>query len=338
MSFPVAKSPLGRVADSSVLLSCLLAMFCSPLTAQDGVIRSALDGVYTNEQADEGEKTFSNSCSNCHSDKDDPLSGESFIGTWADRPLYALWEYTTTRMPYRTPGSLSPEEYAAVLAYILRMNGYPASETPLPHSPFEVADIDLDLHPEPLGAERRPTTGPSDASTEISPRGGPPGTVVILRGTHLPPSTPVHIAFGAVELGFEGLAFVLTTPEGLVEERVEVPRWASPARVHRFLIFDVYFQRILVWGAFNVTDSEGKILREGEVTEVGVTCSVVSGTDQDTYFLLGDTGHLNVGDRVVLEGVVLDTSECGEGVHLQVVSVSRRSGVPLFRRPGSGPS
>lgn len=335
MSSPVAKSALWRVTEASVLLSCLLAVFSAPLVAQDAEIRSALDGVYTNEQADEGEKTFSNICSSCHTDEDDPLSGRSFIGTWADRPLYALWEYTTTRMPYRAPGSLSPEEYAAVLAHILRMNGYPASDVPLPHSPFEVADIDLDLHPHGLVDDLRPTTEPYDASTEISPRGGPPGTAVIVRASNLPPSTPVHIAFGGVGLGFEGLAFVLTTPEGLVEERVEVPRWANPERIHRFLIFDVYFQRILVWDAFDVTDSGGRIRREGEVTEVGVTCSVVSGTDQDTYFLLGDTGHLNVGDRVVLEGVLLDSSECGEGVHLEVVSVSRRSSLP---GPPSGPS
>lgn len=186
------------------------------------------------------------------------------------------------------------------------------------------------------GQDLDPGTEPQEeAAAEILPRGGPPGTTVAVRGFNLPPITPVHIAFGGVGLGFESLAFVLTTSEGLLEESVEVPPWAHPQRIHRFLIFDLYFERILARGVFHVTDSEGKVVREGEVTHVGATCSAVTGTDEDTYFLVGDVGHLSVGDEVIFEGLVLDSSECGEGIHVQLLSASRASGIVLLRQPPS---
>ncbi len=35
-------------------------------------------------------------------------------------------------MPKDDPGSLSPEEYSAIISYMLRENGYPAGEEDLP--------------------------------------------------------------------------------------------------------------------------------------------------------------------------------------------------------------
>lgn len=118
-----------------------------PLQAQTGEgVRSTLEGVYTSAQADEGSRTFEQICSTCHTEEN-PLSGLSFLTKWTGRPLYAIWEYVTTSMPYGAPASLAPETYAAVLAYVLRLNGYPAGETPLPHVPWEVANIDFDPPP-----------------------------------------------------------------------------------------------------------------------------------------------------------------------------------------------
>jgi hypothetical protein len=50
-------------------------------------------------------------------------------------------------MPYGNPGSLTPEQYAEALAYILRENAYPSGTTPLPSIGYEVANIDFDLKP-----------------------------------------------------------------------------------------------------------------------------------------------------------------------------------------------
>ncbi|HEU0096265.1 MAG TPA: hypothetical protein VFQ52_07405, partial [Rhizomicrobium sp.] len=47
----------------------------------------------------------------------------------------SLLEVTAATMPQSDPGSLKPEDYNAVVAYILQQNGYPAGTTPLaPHA------------------------------------------------------------------------------------------------------------------------------------------------------------------------------------------------------------
>jgi hypothetical protein len=43
----------------------------------------------------------------------------------------ALLDVIANTMPQSDPGSLKPEEYAAVTAYILQQNGYPAGSTAL---------------------------------------------------------------------------------------------------------------------------------------------------------------------------------------------------------------
>lgn len=52
-------------------------------------------------------------------------------------PIGHLFEHIRTSMPQDQPGSLSNEEYAAVLAYFLRVNGREAGDVELP------ADADL---------------------------------------------------------------------------------------------------------------------------------------------------------------------------------------------------
>lgn len=115
----------------------------SPLAAQDlfGELRSVTDGVYTEGQAEAGAGIFRTLCVECHSTAD--VTGRDFLHVWTDRPLYALWEFLTTRMPYGAPGSISAEQYAQVTAYILQLNRYPAGEEPLPHTPLDVASIDM---------------------------------------------------------------------------------------------------------------------------------------------------------------------------------------------------
>ena len=125
-----------------------LLFIAAPASAQMGEIRSTLDGVYTDEQAEVGERVFNTICSNCHN-ASNPLSGRLFITKWADRSLYRIWEFITTRMPYGAPGSLTQEEYVGVLAFILRLNGYPAGDTPLPQLFYEIGNINLDRYSDP---------------------------------------------------------------------------------------------------------------------------------------------------------------------------------------------
>ena len=107
----------------------LAAVVATPAAAQ--ATRTTMDGVYTNEQADAGAKTYEAICSKCHA-TGAALTGPGFLNKWSDQSLYRLWEYMSTRMPYGAPGTLEPDQYLGMLAWILRQNGYPAGDTPLP--------------------------------------------------------------------------------------------------------------------------------------------------------------------------------------------------------------
>jgi mono/diheme cytochrome c family protein len=129
------------VSGWALALSLLLA---SPLSAQLPEVRSALSGVYTEEQAAAGEEVFKNICGNCHN-ASYPLWGPKFQGMWmSGGSLWKLYEFLSQRMPYGNGGGLEPVQYRAATAYILKLNGYPAGTTEIPETPLEIAYINLD--------------------------------------------------------------------------------------------------------------------------------------------------------------------------------------------------
>ena len=81
--------------------------------------------MYTAAQAAQGKTTFTQNCASCHgSALDDgefapPLRGTVFSQQWGGKTVETLYTYTSTRMPPTGPGSLSGEEYARSVAYIL---------------------------------------------------------------------------------------------------------------------------------------------------------------------------------------------------------------------------
>ena len=90
------------------------------------------DGVFTADQVSRGERTFRDVCAACHDTVE--FSGGRFRFTWVGLTAGDLFDTISTLMPEGDPGSLSPARYAAVVAYLLDLNGYPAGETPLPTS------------------------------------------------------------------------------------------------------------------------------------------------------------------------------------------------------------
>lgn len=91
---------------------------------------SASVGLYTDEQADRGQRVFTTICSTCHGRTE--FSGAMFRMTWMREPIASLFQHISAAMPQDDPGSLSPEEYASILAYLLRLNDRPAGTAELP--------------------------------------------------------------------------------------------------------------------------------------------------------------------------------------------------------------
>lgn len=99
--------------------------------------RSVWSGVYTDEQAKRGEALYKSHCSNCHLDSlrgaesAPPLVGIAFASSWEGAPLSDLFERIRTSMPSDAPGSLSRQQNADILAYMLHVAEVPTGPTAL---------------------------------------------------------------------------------------------------------------------------------------------------------------------------------------------------------------
>ena len=98
---------------------------------------TVLDGVYTAAQAEQGQAQFSQHCAACHGSgltgngEAPALVGGEFISNWAGLTVGELFERIRTTMPQDNPGKLSRAQYAQILAFILKSNGYPAGQKEL---------------------------------------------------------------------------------------------------------------------------------------------------------------------------------------------------------------
>jgi mono/diheme cytochrome c family protein len=111
----------------------------SRVVQEDGSKRSTREGVYTLAQAERGEKLFAARCAVCHQTAQ--LSGPVFLRTWNGQPAEALYDLVRTTMPQENPGSLKPQQYADLLAYIFRINGLPAGDEELKGAPRALRQV-----------------------------------------------------------------------------------------------------------------------------------------------------------------------------------------------------
>lgn len=87
------------------------------------------EGLYTQGQASRGERRFQQLCADCHRDAE---ITQSWFGGTTHQTASDLLLVMSMTMPETSPGSLSDEDYADILAYLLRLNDYPAGEEELP--------------------------------------------------------------------------------------------------------------------------------------------------------------------------------------------------------------
>ena len=121
------------LATTGLLTAVAIALAQEPAApASDATDVST--GVYTEEQAAVGAEVFLANCSGCHGAELEGGFGPQLapIGEhWHGSSLGALYAFVSSAMPFSAPGSLEPQQYADVLAFVLQQNGYPAGEEPL---------------------------------------------------------------------------------------------------------------------------------------------------------------------------------------------------------------
>ena len=93
--------------------------------------KSVWEGVYTEEQAKRGGPMYSEFCASCHGpelmggEMAPPLATGDFVSGWDGLTLGDLFERMRISMPQNAPGSLSGQQNADILAFILSANKYP---------------------------------------------------------------------------------------------------------------------------------------------------------------------------------------------------------------------
>ena len=136
----------GLTGWTAVAALCMLASLARDAAAQTQAqatpARSTRAGVYTAEQANRGRDIYAGLCQSCHAAVSH--TGVTFRNAWGGRPLSDLFGFIRERMPKNEPGSLAPEEYADVLAYLLKLNAMPAGERELPPDSLALKRIKID--------------------------------------------------------------------------------------------------------------------------------------------------------------------------------------------------
>ena len=127
----------------------VLAVIVALAADAPALSKGSQSGVYTAAQADEGARVYAVQCAMCHGVRlegtvETPGLVGKFVANWADRPLGDLFDYLARAMPQSSPGTLTPQDNARLVAFILRANGAPAGDAPLPADGTALRRIDFD--------------------------------------------------------------------------------------------------------------------------------------------------------------------------------------------------
>ncbi len=138
------------------ILCCTIAVsFALPpqavADAQDSTVAattvSVLTGVYTDDQAKKGESAYGKFCVACHEATEH--AGEVFEEAWFGRPVFEYFIKIRTTMPDDEPGKLNDQQYTDIVAYMLKLTGYPSGATTLPSDPEKMRSILIERRPKP---------------------------------------------------------------------------------------------------------------------------------------------------------------------------------------------
>ncbi len=107
-----------------LLAGLLIACAARDLSAQQPAASSDSVAAAAARQLDVGEQWFRSACLECHAVRG--LDDADFRLKWSGRSAYDLFERIRSTMPESKPGSLTLGTYAAIMAYLMKLNGMPA--------------------------------------------------------------------------------------------------------------------------------------------------------------------------------------------------------------------
>jgi cytochrome c5 len=141
------------VPSAAIWIACVVYATAaqSPGVQESGSLQNQTiwSGVFSEAQAYRGEKVADTTCIGCHGPKLDggdsgpKLVGETFLANWSSQSVGQLFDWLREAMPAEAPGTLSKDDAAAVIAYILKLNKLPPGKLDLPIEPEALGRITI---------------------------------------------------------------------------------------------------------------------------------------------------------------------------------------------------
>jgi mono/diheme cytochrome c family protein len=125
----------------------------APAAAAPQATSGIWSGVYSDAQAKRGEGVANKTCVSCHGaelmggEAGPTLVGLEFLGNWNSLSLGDFFDRIHTTMPADAPGSLTPQSTSDLIAYVLKLNKYPAGEKELPTDMSALAQVKIEGQP-----------------------------------------------------------------------------------------------------------------------------------------------------------------------------------------------
>jgi mono/diheme cytochrome c family protein len=114
---------------------------------------SVWDGIYSDPQAGRGAALYQIACASCHGDKlqgkgqTPALTGSEFVMNWSGMTVGDLFDKIQASMPADKPGSLSREQNASLVAYLLTANKFPSGKAELSSDADRLRQIRFEAAP-----------------------------------------------------------------------------------------------------------------------------------------------------------------------------------------------
>lgn len=143
-----------RAASLNALTMLLHALLLGAALAVPATVR-ADTSIYTEVQAKNGERLYNEHCAGCHganlegNGQFPALAGKAFLERCLDNghTVEDLLFIMRSFMPYNAPGKLTKQEYADIMAYMLKVNGIAPDAKALNSQAAELQKVLLSMNP-----------------------------------------------------------------------------------------------------------------------------------------------------------------------------------------------
>jgi S-disulfanyl-L-cysteine oxidoreductase SoxD len=166
----MAALALGLFVGTVGLPTSVQARDKQPPTGAEPSKLTIYDGVFTAEQVETGQRLYVDECRACHGPAAGGSTCPNLIGTvinekYAGVPLSAYYTVMQTLMPKGRPGSLQDQEYADIMAFLLKMHGAKPGEHRL--TPDEALLDNIIMGPKPPKDGAGASKGASNGEEKI---------------------------------------------------------------------------------------------------------------------------------------------------------------------------